>query len=484
MLALFLSTSAVPRPPLAKERALHASSPEINWPWELSTPDLGDISSCIFDAPTPEYDPFMHVKGTPSILFGVMTGTETVEARAKSVLLTWCADLDACIFFSDEHNENKQPATCAPAPSPLPPYAPAPSSTPPDSMACRPHARVCSPPGADKLDMSTWTKAQKQQYRTASVSHPDLAIAGARRAQLRYMPALWVLQQLILQREPYADSRFAKVEWVSLVDDDAYVMYANLQAVLQGHDTSKAVYTGHVSPDTWLPDHVDGCDIELGVSTNTSFVAGGPGAYFTKRVLETVDLELCLRESLPGAEYDGWQSDWIVARCLKTHADVLPTTSGHGNFVQFACNEDGVVLPCEISASSEDPQSFDENPASLHPVKSSDQMIRIHNGLMETFGSSAKHTISRADVREHLWSAANEEWRDAARLRRELKEQRALRDDGKGHHTSLQKVSTLYATDPTSWDAFGTSLIFEDDLLMTSASSETVGKVSPNPNPC
>ena len=120
MLALFLSTSAVPRPPLAKERALHASSPEINWPWELSTPDVGDLSSCIFDAPTPEYDPFMHVKGTPSILFGVMTGTETVEARAKSVLLTWCADLDACIFFSDEHNENKQPATCAPAPSPPP----------------------------------------------------------------------------------------------------------------------------------------------------------------------------------------------------------------------------------------------------------------------------------------------------------------------------------------------------------------------------
>ena len=323
--------------------------------------------------------------------------------------------------------------------------------------------------------MSTWTKAQKQQNRT---SHPDLAIAGARRAQLRYMPALWVLQQLVLQREPYADSRFANVEWVSLIDDDAYVMYANLQAVLQGHDTSKAVFTGHVSPDTWLPDHVDGSDIELGVSTNTSFVAGGPGAYFTKRVLEKVDLELCVRESLPGAEFDGWQSDWIVAQCLKTQADVLPMQSGHGNFVQFACNEDGVVLPCEISASSEDPQSFDDNPAVLHPVKSSDQMMSIHKGLIATFGSSTKHTISRAGVREHLWSAANQEWRDAARLRRELKEQRALHDDGKGHHTSLQKVSTLQVTDPTSWDAFGTSLVFEDDLLMTSASSETVGKVS------
>ena len=86
MLAVFASASAVPRPPLAKERALHA---EINWPWDQSTPVAGDLSSLIFDAPTPEYDPFMHVKGTPSIIFGVMTGTETVEARAKSVLSTW-----------------------------------------------------------------------------------------------------------------------------------------------------------------------------------------------------------------------------------------------------------------------------------------------------------------------------------------------------------------------------------------------------------
>ena len=35
----------------------------------------------------------MHVKGTPSILFGVMTDTEMVEARAKSVLLTWIATM-------------------------------------------------------------------------------------------------------------------------------------------------------------------------------------------------------------------------------------------------------------------------------------------------------------------------------------------------------------------------------------------------------
>ena len=310
MLALFVSASAVPRPPLAK-RALHA---EINWPWGHSTSDAGELSTMVFDAPTADYDPFMHVKGTPSIIFGVMTGKETVEERAKSVLLSWCAELEACIFFSDEHNANKQPATCAPAPA-LPPYAPAPSPTPPAAIACRLHARVCSPPVTDKLDTSTWTKAEeKKQDQTAS--HPNLAIAGARRAQLRYVPALWVLQQLVLQREPYADSRFAKAEWVSLVDDDAYVFYANLQAVLQVHDTSKAVFTGHVSPDTWLPDHVDGSDIELGVSTNTSFVAGGPGAYFTKRVFETVDLELCMRESLPGAAFDGWQSDWIVARCL------------------------------------------------------------------------------------------------------------------------------------------------------------------------
>ena len=117
MLGLLGSAWAIPRP-LREERALHAGTPDARGSTGPST-----LSSSNLDAPTHAYDPFMHVKGTPSILFGVMTGKEMHESRARSVLVTWCATLDACIFFSDEHNPNKQPATCAPAsPSPQPLY--------------------------------------------------------------------------------------------------------------------------------------------------------------------------------------------------------------------------------------------------------------------------------------------------------------------------------------------------------------------------
>jgi len=100
------------RPPLETARVLHAGTPEPGGVRLRAAADV-NLSSCVFDAPTPAYDPFMHVSGQPPIIFGVMTGKEMHEERAKSVLLTWCADLKACIFFSDEHNANKQPATCA-----------------------------------------------------------------------------------------------------------------------------------------------------------------------------------------------------------------------------------------------------------------------------------------------------------------------------------------------------------------------------------
>ncbi len=320
--------------------------------------------------------------------------------------------------------------------------------------------------------MSTWMTTQKH------LPMSDGVIAGSHRAQLRFMPALWVMQQLVLQRKPYDDSRFAKAQWVSLVDDDAYVLYANLQAVLQQHSTETAVYTGHVSPDEWLPDHVDGCNIELGVSTNTSFVAGGSGSYFNRHLLENLDVDLCVRGSLPGGKYEGWQSDWMLSRCLKDLHGWSPTVSGHGKFVQFACNEDGVILPCEVSASSEDPETFDDKPASVHPVKSFDQMQALHDGLNKAFGSPRERTISRADVREHLWSRANEDWMEAARQRRALHEERASDSDEAASRTSLQSSQTLSATDPTRWDAFGASLYFAEDLLVTGASSERVGEVS------
>lgn len=110
------------RPPLTKERALHAGTPDTEGVRAVTAANV-NLSSCVFDAPTPAYDPFMHVSGQPTVLFGVMTGKEMHEERAKSVLLTWCAGLGACIFFSDEHNANKQPATCAQTRMPTPMHA-------------------------------------------------------------------------------------------------------------------------------------------------------------------------------------------------------------------------------------------------------------------------------------------------------------------------------------------------------------------------
>ena len=336
----------------------------------------------------------------------------------------------------------------------------------PDSMAHRLEALLSPLPRADKLDMRTWSTMQSQLTPGAG------EIAGNRRAQSRFLPALWVMQQLVLQRGAFADRRFAKVQWISLVDDDAYILYANLRAVLKDHDARSPVYTGHVSPDSWLPDHVDGCNIELGVATNTSFVAGGPGSYFTKRTLEMTELEPCLRKSLPGAEFDGWQSDWMVARCLSAKG-VLPKVSGHASFVQFACNVDGVVLPCEVSASIEDPETFDEKPAGLHPIKTLDQMLYLQN----EFNASAEQTISGPAVRERLWSAANQRWRDDAVLHREIREER-VRSGRAQSQTSLEATTTLSATDPTSWDGFGTSIYFLDDLMMTGSCSANVDNTS------
>ncbi len=66
----------------------------------------------------------VHVSGQPSVLFAVMTGVEMHEERAEPVLRTWCGDVQACIFFSDQANGKRLPATCErarPPPSSLAP---------------------------------------------------------------------------------------------------------------------------------------------------------------------------------------------------------------------------------------------------------------------------------------------------------------------------------------------------------------------------
>ena len=62
--------------------------------------------------PGGKHRPLVHVSGQPSILFAVMTGVEMHEERAEPVLRTWCGDVQACIFFSDQANGKRWPATC------------------------------------------------------------------------------------------------------------------------------------------------------------------------------------------------------------------------------------------------------------------------------------------------------------------------------------------------------------------------------------
>merc|ERR1711865_975444 len=133
------------------------------------------------------------------IVFAVLPGKEHHNDRAAAAKQTWCAGINACIFFSD-----------------------APSATLP----------------------------------TISISFDGLpSLTEYERAQLRYLPVLDYMRELMTSGR---DMKFGKTKWLVLVDDDTFVFHRNLASNLASLDSSTPIYTGDVIPEAWLPVDRDG----------------------------------------------------------------------------------------------------------------------------------------------------------------------------------------------------------------------------------
>ena len=214
------------------------------------------------------------------IVFAVLTGKEHHDDRAAAAKQTWCAGINACIFFSD-----------------------APSATLP----------------------------------TIAISFDGLpSLTEYERAQLRYLPVLDYMRELMT-----SDMKFGKTKWLVMVDDDTFVFHRNLASNLALTDSSTPIYTGDVIPEAWLPVDRDGSGNELGVSSNTLFVNGGGGSVFSRAAVEQMNTEACVNRSFPGNDWWRWQSDWMIGACA-FDVGIVPLQQPHGRYNQFACTAENV----------------------------------------------------------------------------------------------------------------------------------------------
>lgn len=262
------------------------------------------------------HDPFRYIIGQPSIVFAISTGRELVSTRAKAQLETWCSNLGACVFFSDQNNNDGEG---------------------PVTKAILLHE--------------------------FGFNHSDVArLEVYQRAQLRFLPVLSVMKQAFNSSKE--SRKFKKLEWLVMADDDTYVFYYNLQQVLAKLDCTTSIYTGNVAPQEWFPVRYDEYGHDLGVSSDVPFVDGGAGSIFSRAAVEAMDVDACVKKSLPGGEWWKMQSDWMLGLCADS-AGFRPTALEPGTFNSFACTDDSNhVHFCRGLPDGEFTQ-----PATIHPVK-------------------------------------------------------------------------------------------------------------------
>jgi hypothetical protein len=295
---------------------------------------------------------------TDGIVFAVLTGAIHHRDRAEFVRSTWCAELDSCVFVSDE----RDPAL---------------------------HNVVIT------------------------LENLPASIDGYQRAQLRYLPALNYMRDLIVSPEQ-AHSPFANANWLVVVDDDTYVFFENLKHHLGTLNPSEPIYTGDVFPREWLPVRANGNGGVVGdgsISSDVIFVNGGGGSVFSRGALERMSTVRCLNHSMPGQKWWLWQSDWMIGACA-AEAGIKPTSGllqghrglngdgeAHGffcksdggkgwgsiqkpctsesRFNQFACTESDVNLGCENLGALDVAQY--PWPATLHPVRRGAAMLNLYH---------------------------------------------------------------------------------------------------------
>jgi len=296
------------------------------------------------------HDPLRHISGQPPIIFGVLTGAAMLE-RARGILHTWCADVNACFFCSDQDN-----TTWAADPDHFP------------------------------YDMKPWYPMYDFITEKKQVAYAV--------AQARFMLCVREMRRLVINPP---DDRFKKVKWVAQVDDDTYVFYHNLMLELGRHDPEDKIYTGQVAPDFWLPVHQDGFGRELAIAAPDPFVLGGSGSIFSVGMIRELDIDYCINASLPGELWERWQSDWMLGACAKRQGwDPVPGTPG--KFVQFACTSDEFhIQPCK-----DDPAPLDlaiynstfDDPAVVHPVSTHGAVLY----LREMYPDSATKPVGNLSM--------------------------------------------------------------------------------------
>ena len=230
-------------------------------------------------------NPLRYLKGTPRIVFAIATCQALVGTRAAVQLQTWCSDIGACVWFSDQTNEAAGPAT---------------------KMVL-----------LDAFGLDLNEIAQREPYQEA---------------QLRFLPIIYLMKQLI---ESNANGHFSQLDWLVLADEDSYIFPFNLREALHPLDPHKPLYTGNVSPERWFPLRFDEYGNDLGVETNTPFVNGGAGSYLSRAAVSAMDMASCIESSLPNHEWWKMQSDWMIGLCTE-RAGFGPTTLNEGIFNSFA----------------------------------------------------------------------------------------------------------------------------------------------------
>jgi len=168
-------------------------------------------------------DALTHVRGSPEVIFAVNTGREMHEERARPMHQTWCRDVGACIFFSDDVNEARAPVTWKL-----------------DAQLAANESIDCTIPGGDHDPNPS--EMTRQVYSTA---------------QLRFLPAIATVRSWILNN---VAGKFGSIKWLVVVDDDTYVFYRNLLEVLSGLDHRQPV---RPAPRTSLLQHDESCHVGM-----------------------------------------------------------------------------------------------------------------------------------------------------------------------------------------------------------------------------
>jgi len=291
------------------------------------------------------------------VVFAVLTGAIHHRDRAEFVKETWCSRLDSCVFVSDERDPSL-------------------------------HNVVIT------------------------LENLPAGVDGYQRAQLRFLPALNYMRDLLLSRGD-GHSPFGRAKWLVVVDDDTFVFYNNLHHHLATLDASRPIYTGDVFPREWLPVKMNGNggEVGAGVSSDFPFVNGGGGSIFSRGALEQMDTMRCLNHSMPGQKWWRWQSDWMIGACAaeagispysgllkgkqglqgdgESHGFLCMSNGGLGSgalqkpctsetrFNQFACTEADVMMGCEHVGKGE--AALYPWPATMHPVRRGAAMLNLYN---------------------------------------------------------------------------------------------------------